>query len=359
VNAASWSVPAVGVLSVALLSGCLGESDRQRQAPVARLSAVAQFHAVQSAMQKGASKVALRIHADERADSTATSFQRVVWHLQSLGYLPIVHGFVRGGGNTKARHDAFLWPVPAALQKTVDQFAWNAQNPFIRGAIIQFERANGGTGLAAGRLLGPRGVSEGRLHENVVRAILSTSAKPDPFPWQWVYVTKADGTKQPESLHLWERGQGYIWHTRVNTGVLGSTPNGTWPIYQRLPSTTMHGVFPVPVSPLEYAALKGQQVPQWTGSTLMQPERGLVKGHQVRWRPYNDPGIKWVNYFDDGRGIHYYPRASYGFPQSAGCVEEPRKAAKITYGLLHYGVPVTVSKSATHFKTLFPAGAIK
>lgn len=59
-------------------------------------------------------------------------------------------------------------------------------------------------------------------------------------------------------------------------------------------------------------------------------------------------GILWVNYFDDGRGIHYYPRASYGFPQSAGCVEEPYASAPVTYRYLHYGVPVTVSASVFH-----------
>ena len=279
---------------------------------------------------------------------TVPAFQRVIGHLQSLGYLPITHAFIHGDSSTKIRHDAFLWPVPAALQKAADQYAWNAQNPFIRGAVIQFERENG--------ILWANGVSEGRLHKNVVRAILADSAKPDPYPWEWVYVTKASGTQQPERLHVWEHGQSWIWHTKINTGVLGSTPNGTWPIYQRLPSTTMHGVFPIPVSGLTYAALKGRQaqVPQWTGSTLTQPAYGMVHGHPVRWQPYRDPGIKWVNYFDDGRSIHYYPRAAYGFPQSAGCVEEPREAAKITYGLLHYGVPVTVSKAGMLSASLVP-----
>ena len=265
------------------------------------------------------------------------AFPMVINRLQFLGYLHITRAFIHDSDDAHIRHDAFLWPIPAPLQKAADQYPWNPKNPFIRGAVIQFERING--------ILGPKGVSEGRLHKIVIRFILADSAKPDPYPWQWVYVTKAMGTKQPEYLHLWEHGMGYIWHTRVNTGVLGSTPDGTWPVYQRLPSTTMRGVFPIPVSRQAYSALEGQQVPQWAGSILKQSAVGVVNGHPVRWQPYNDPSIKWVSYFDDGRGIHYYPRASYGFPQSAGCVEEPRKAAKIIYGLLHYGVPVTVSKA--------------
>jgi hypothetical protein len=265
------------------------------------------------------------------------TFAQVVSRLQNLGYLPLIQAYVHGPGGQRIRHDAFLWPVPKALQTAADQYAWNPANPFIRGAIVQFERANG--------ILGPRGVSYGHLHRPVIEALFRRSARPDPWPWEWVYVTKASGTKQPEQLHVWEHGKGWIWQTPVNTGVLGSTPEGTWPIYQRLPKTTMRGVFPVPISLVQYHALAGQTVPQWAGSSLRMSARGMVGGHPVTWQPYDDPGILWVSYFDDGRGIHYYPRAAYGFPQSAGCVEEPYQAAPITYRLLHYGVPVTVSEA--------------
>jgi hypothetical protein len=322
--------------TAAALSGCVTSHPSVAVphlpwAPHPIAQATARYDAAHTQIHVAGAAVAARIHPVE------TPFRRAVWHLQSLGYLPIVHATIHGSDGTHARHDNFLWPVPAALQKTADQYAWNAQNPFIRGAIIQFERANG--------LLGPKGVSNGKLHKAVLKVLLSSKARKDPWGWEWTLVNKAAGTNIPERLSVWTPSQGWVWHTRVNTGVLGATPNGTWPIYQRLPSTTMRGVFPVPVSPLTYAALKGQQVPQWAGSTFLQPARGLVKGHPVRWQPYSDPGIKWVNYFDDGRGIHYYPRAAYGFPQSAGCVEEPLESARIAYGLLHYGVPVTVSKA--------------
>ena len=36
---------------------------------------------------------------------------------------------------------------------------------------------------------------------------------------------------------------------------------------------------------------------------------------------YNDPGIKWVSYFNGGDALHAFTRAQYGFPQSLGCVE--------------------------------------
>ncbi|OCX67981.1 hypothetical protein A6M27_10295 [Acidithiobacillus thiooxidans] len=288
----------------------------------------------------GALLISLPAWSSTVAPISSPDFQQIVSRLQDLGYLPITRAFVHGMNGTRIRHDAFMWPVPQPLQQAVDQYTWNPENPFIRGAIIQFERENG--------ILGPRGTSEGRLHPAVTRALFLKTARQNGYAYEWVYVTKGSGTKQPEQLHVWKhtiRKNGWVWGTLVNTGVLGSTPNGTWPIYQRLPVTTMRGAFPVPVSQGEYQALAGKQVPQWGGATAEMPARGLVNGHPVVWQPYNDPGIRWVNYFDNGRGIHYYPRAGYGFPQSAGCVEEPAKTAPITYKVLHYGVPVTISAS--------------
>lgn len=265
------------------------------------------------------------------------SFSVTVSRLQSLGYLPVTRAFFHNANGQKIRHDAFRFPVPKALQDSADQYAWNWQNPFIRGALVQFERANG--------ILQATGVSHGDMHAAVYRALLSPQAKKDPWKWEWVLVDKYAGSQHPETLYLWKEGKGFRYHTRCNTGVLGSTPDGTWFVYQRLPSTTMQGVFPVPVSWSAYRSLAGQQVPQWLGSSLMQPARGMVNGHPVHWVPYRDPGILWVNYFDDGRGIHYYPRAAYGFPQSAGCVEEPLAHARVVFHLLHYGVPVTIASN--------------
>ena len=70
----------------------------------------------------------------------------------------------------------------------------------------------------------------------------------------------------------------------------GGTPLGTYPVFEHLPSTTMSGT-------------------NTDGST------------------YVDPGILWVSYFNGGDALHYYDRASYGSPQSNGCVEMPEAAA--------------------------------
>ena len=42
---------------------------------------------------------------------------------------------------------------------------------------------------------------------------------------------------------------------------------------------------------------------------------------------YADPGIPWVSYFNGGDALHGFIRASYGFPQSHGCVEMPYSEA--------------------------------
>ena len=328
--------------SVAVLSGCVTSHSRLPVSVLRSAGSVARVQASPVKSHELGNRVARKVHMPAKAARADFSFHRVVGRLQALGYLPIAQGFIQGEGGRLIRHDAFRFPVPPVLQHVVDQYAWNWNDPFIRAAVVQFERQN--------HILLPRGVSFGHIHLAVLRVLFSAEAKPDAWPWEWVLVSKADGTRIPESLHLWRwnpRAQSvrWIWKTVVNTGVLGSTPNGTWFVYQRLPSTTMQGVFPIPISWTRYRTLGGEQVPQWVGSRLLQSARGQVDGHPVRWQPYRDPGILWVNYFDDGRGIHYYPRASYGFPQSAGCVEEPYKAAPVTYKLLHYGVPVTVTKA--------------
>jgi hypothetical protein len=41
--------------------------------------------------------------------------------------------------------------------------------------------------------------------------------------------------------------------------------------------------------------------------------------------------------------VHYFPRASYGWQQSLGCVELPYNQAKFIWPYLTYGTLVTVT----------------
>jgi lipoprotein-anchoring transpeptidase ErfK/SrfK len=57
---------------------------------------------------------------------------------------------------------------------------------------------------------------------------------------------------------------------------------------------------------------------------------------------YVDPGIQWVSYFNGGDALHGFVRASYGFPQSDGCVEMPVAHAAVVFPLTPLGTLVTV-----------------
>jgi hypothetical protein len=58
---------------------------------------------------------------------------------------------------------------------------------------------------------------------------------------------------------------------------------------------------------------------------------------------YDDPGVPNVAYFNGGDAVHGFPRYTYGFPQSPGCVELPISAAAIVSNGDPIGTLVTVS----------------
>jgi lipoprotein-anchoring transpeptidase ErfK/SrfK len=87
----------------------------------------------------------------------------------------------------------------------------------------------------------------------------------------------------------------------ANTGVTGAeTPQGIFPIFARDVSTTMIGT-------------------------------------DTDGTKYDDPDVPWVNYFNGGDAVHGYERASYGVPQSNGCVELPVSTAETVFGMLALG----------------------
>jgi lipoprotein-anchoring transpeptidase ErfK/SrfK len=58
---------------------------------------------------------------------------------------------------------------------------------------------------------------------------------------------------------------------------------------------------------------------------------------------YSDPGIPWVSYFNGGDALHGFIRASYGFPQSLGCVEMPYATAGEVFPYTPIGTIVHVT----------------
>ncbi len=53
--------------------------------------------------------------------------------------------------------------------------------------------------------------------------------------------------------------------------------------------------------------------------------------------------MQYVSYFTGGDALHYMPRASYGYPQSLGCVEEPLGPAATIWQYTYLGSLVTVT----------------
>ena len=69
---------------------------------------------------------------------------------------------------------------------------------------------------------------------------------------------------------------------------------------------------------------------------------GTMSGTNPDGSRYDDPGIRWISYFNGGDALHYYERGSYGFPQSNGCVEMPLAAAAKIWPYTPIGTLVTV-----------------
>jgi L,D-transpeptidase catalytic domain/Bacterial Ig-like domain len=124
--------------------------------------------------------------------------------------------------------------------------------------------------------------------------------------YTYVWVTQAGS----EHLDLYHNGKLAIT-SAANTGIpAANTQDGTFPVYLRYTVTQMKGLNP-------------------DGT------------------PYDDT-VYWASYFNGGDAVHAFPRGSYGFYQSLGCVELPYNGsgpgvAENVYNLITYGTLVTVT----------------
>ncbi len=136
------------------------------------------------------------------------------------------------------------------------------------------------------------------------KALLHAAEKHERARAPYTFVTVSEAL--PETLEV-HRDDHVVLSTPVNTGVPGAeTAQGIFPIFARFVSTTMVGTDP-------------------DGTKYIAPD------------------VPWVNYFNGGDAVHGYPRASYGFPQSNGCVELPIETAQTVFGMLKIGDIVEVS----------------
>ncbi len=207
--------------------------------------------------------------------------------LSELGYLPLSWTPASGpvGSTALAQKEAalnapkgsFTWrysDTPSELQSLWRPGGWTSMT---QGAVMAFEHDHG---LAVDGIPGPV------VWHTLIRSALQGD---QAHAYSYVLVHRS----VPQTLTLWSNGA-TVLQARINTGVPAApTPYGTHAVFEHIPVGTMSGQNP-------------------DGSH------------------YHDPGIKWISYFNGGEAIHGFNRATYGFPQSVGCVEAPvDTAAKI------------------------------
>ena len=187
----------------------------------------------------------------------------------------------------------FSWrysDIPAGLSA-----GWSAGSPntVTRGAVMAFE---------ANHEMEVDGEAGSEVWQALLHAAIANKRNPESG-YSYVYVSRT----LPETLTLWHNGH-KIFTTAANTGIAGAeTALGTYPVFEHLTETTMSGTNP-------------------DGSH------------------YEDPGIKWVSYFNGGDALHAFDRASYGTPQSLGCVEMPLESAAKVWPYTPIGTLVTIAQ---------------
>jgi hypothetical protein len=228
---------------------------------------------------------------------------RVQQLLAELRYLPVDYGPEPGVSglltaapiaalvSPRTLPGAFTWrysKTPASLRT---QWAPGRDTIATTGALMHFEAVEN---LPEGSPIDPQ------LWGALKEAVASRST--DPVPYDYLMVSET----VPEQLVVWRDG-GDLYSTPVNTGVPGAwTATGTYPVYARFYTTTMIGTD--------------------------------VDGYH-----YDVPNVPWVAYFNGGDAVHGYWRASYGYPQSNGCVELPVDNAQVVWSMDPIGTLVNVS----------------
>jgi hypothetical protein len=184
----------------------------------------------------------------------------------------------------------FVWRYPNTPPELKALWTPNQANTITRGAVMMFENNND---IAAD------GVAGAAVWKLLLSNVLS--GKRHTAPYSYVYVHR----NVPQLMTLWSAGK-IVTTSPGNTGVPAApTQLGTFPVFEHIPVGTMSGTNP-------------------DGST------------------YNDPGIKWISYFNGGDALHTFNRASFGTPQSLGCVELPEAAAAKIWPYTPIGTLVTI-----------------
>jgi peptidoglycan hydrolase-like protein with peptidoglycan-binding domain len=184
---------------------------------------------------------------------------------------------------------AFTWPpgYPSAL---TSQWVPGVPSRILTGALMAFQAVHGLT-------------MDGVAGFSTWRAVLdaATKGQVNPNGYTYAYASKAS----PETLTIYHDGKA-VMHVLANTGIaVAPTVDGTFPVYLRYRDQ-------------------------------------IMKGTNPDGTKYADP-VQFVAYFNGGDAVHYFPRYSFGYPQSLGCVELPLSDAAQAWPYLTYGSLVTVA----------------
>jgi peptidoglycan hydrolase-like protein with peptidoglycan-binding domain len=223
--------------------------------------------------------------------------------LAQLGYLPLTWAPDATSANPEPAdaagqrsaaydppHGTFTWDHGYPRELRTFWKVGSRSSLVVKGAVMAFENDHGMT-------------MDGIAGTQVWRALFRAEAKGQANKAGYTY---ARATKySPETLTIWHNGH-RVFHALANTGIPAApTESGTAPVYLRYRYQIMRGTNP-------------------DGSK------------------YADP-VQFVAYFRAGEAVHYFPRGSYGFPQSLGCVELPLGDAAKAWPFLTYGSLVTVT----------------
>jgi len=187
---------------------------------------------------------------------------------------------------------SFTWRYPNTPSELRRLWIPGQPNQITRGAVMVFEDTHG---------LAVDGIAGAQVWRKLLEDAIAGTRRSGGY--SYVYVHR----NLPQLLTLWHNGQ-TVLTSPGNTGVPAApTQLGTFPVFEHIPVGTMSGTNP-------------------DGSH------------------YHDPGIRWISYFNGGDAIHSFNRASFGTPQSLGCVELPLASAAKVWPYTPIGTLVTVEK---------------
>jgi peptidoglycan hydrolase-like protein with peptidoglycan-binding domain len=190
---------------------------------------------------------------------------------------------------------SFSWRYPGTPASLQALWSPGAANVITRGAVMKFENTH---------LLTVDGLAGQTVWRALIRDVIASKGNGGGSEGGYTYVY-VHREASPETITLWHDGH-TILTSPANTGISGAeTALGTFPVFEHIPEGTMSGTNP-------------------DGSH------------------YSDPGIKWISYFNGGDAIHNFDRASFGSPQSLGCVELPLEASARVWPYTPIGTLVTV-----------------